>query len=97
MTKMAIKSDDGYECPSPVIYLNDDQVEALGIKGLPAPGTTYTLTVQAVATQVTASVEEPDEKDEEGSEPDVALALTLTDIEVSNQQGPDAAQVLYGA
>ena len=78
----------------PTIYLNDDQVEALGIKGMPAPGTVMMLTARVVVTRVTAEAEEPDEA--EGSAPDISLSLKITDMEVTKQNSSqDIADALY--
>ncbi|CAB4124977.1 hypothetical protein UFOVP61_52 [uncultured Caudovirales phage] len=98
MAIMNIKGDDAampadYDC-CPVIYLSDDQVEALGITSPPAPGKVYNLQVVAVATSVTASMEGADEKAEEGSAPDVRLTLKLTDITVTDS-GKSIADTLY--
>ena len=105
MANMNIKSDDDptpgglaadYDA-SPTIYLNDDQVEALGLKN-PVAGTVYNLKVVAKATRVTTSQEEPDEVAAEGNAPDVSLTLMLTDIEVvSGDSGKSIADSLYGA
>jgi len=98
MTSMKIASDEtapanpGPYCPR--IYLCDDQVEALGIKSPPLPGTVYHLKVVAEAVSVTATKEEADEKAKEGNAPDVSLTLELTDIEIVDS-GKTAAQVLY--
>ena len=100
MTAMNIKGDDAvmpsadYDA-SPTIYLSCDQCEALGIKGMPAPGTTYNLKVVAVAVSVTATAEEANEKAEEGSAPDVSLTLRLTDITITDS-GKSIAASLYG-
>jgi len=100
MISMNIKSDDGpvseYDA-SPCIYLNDDQVEALGIKGMPAPGTVFKLVCRAVVKQVSATAEEADETATEGNAPDVSLTLCITDMEAS--QGKDSGELataLYG-
>lgn len=99
MTAMNIKSDDScmpsgdYDC-SPTIWLTDDQCEALGITSPPPPGKTYKLAVTAVATSVTASMEEADEKATEGNKPDVCLTLKLTDIEIVDS-GKSIADTLY--
>ena len=101
MADMNIKSDDTamamseYNC-CPTIYLNDDQCEALGITTAPAPGTVYMLKVRAVATRVTAEVEEADEVKTEGSKPDISLSLQLSDIEIMQGGGQDTAAMLYG-
>lgn len=100
MADMNINEDapDGYNM-CPCIYLNDDQVEALGIKEPPAPGTQYVLRVVAVATRVTATAEEPEEQATEGSAPDVSLELRLTDIEIQSNttvRRGQAAALLYG-
>lgn len=79
----------------PCIYLNDDQVEALGITTPPPPGKVFQLQVVAVATSVTASMEEADEKATEGSAPDVRLTLKLTDITIVDS-GKSIAASLYG-
>lgn len=81
---------------SPTIYLSDDQCEALGITDAPQPGTVYMLKVRAVATRVTAEIEESDEAETEGSKPDVCLTLQLTDIEITSGGGKPAASLLYG-
>ena len=99
MAKMNTKSDDmvapsdDYDS-SPCIYLSDDQVEALGIKTPPAPGKVYQLQVVAVATSVTATMEEADEAAEEGNAPDVRLTLKLTDITIMDS-GKSIADTLY--
>ena len=84
----------GYDC-CPCLYLNDDQVEALGIKGMPPPGTVFTLQCRAVVERVSAEAEEADEKATEGSAPDVSLSLKITDMAAS-RSGGDAASMLYG-
>lgn len=100
MANMNIQSDEyavaGSADMSPEIYLTDDQVEALGITTPPAPGTVYMLRVRAVATRVTAELEEADEVAEEGNKPDVSLCLRLTDIDIEHG-GRSAADVLYGS
>lgn len=102
MANMNIKSEGGDCCPSgeydnsPTIYLTDDQCEALGITSAPAPGTVYMLRVRAVATRVSAELEEADEAKAEGNAPDISLTLKLTDIEISQGGGKDAASMLYG-
>ena len=83
-----------YDC-CPCIYLNDDQVEALGIKGMPPPGTVFMLQCKAVVESVTARAEAADEKATEGSAPDVSLSLKITDMAAS-RSGGDAASMLYG-
>lgn len=79
----------------PCIYLNDDQVEALGITTPPPPGKTYQLRVVAVVKSVTAEAEEAAEKPTEGNAPDVYLTLKLTDIEIVDS-GKSIAASLYG-
>lgn len=81
--------------PSPVIYLNDDQVEALGIKGIPAPGQVFTLQCRAVATSVRAEAEEAEEAKTEGNTPDVYLTLKITDMEATRSESAPNT-VLYG-
>lgn len=97
MANMNIKGDEPqmpeYD-PSPTIYLNDDQVEALGISGIPQPGTTLALTVKAVVLSVTASQEESDETAKEGTAPDVRLTLRCADITVADS-GKSIADTLY--
>ena len=101
MQMVSLKTaDDGDEMPGmadccPCIYLNDDQVEALGIKSPPLPGKVYHLKVIAVAQSVTATAEEADEAAKEGNGPDVMLTLKLTDIEIVDS-GKSTASVLYG-
>lgn len=86
--------EDGYD-RSPVIYLNDDQCEALGIKAPPAPGAVLELYVKATVKSVTASQEEADEKATEGNSPDVYLTLCAGDIELIDS-GKSIADSLYG-
>jgi hypothetical protein len=100
MANMNIKSDDAGEDSEmdccPCIYLNDDQVEALGLKN-PVAGTVYNLKVTATATRVSTTQEEPDETKAEGNAPDVSLTLKLTDIEVvGGDTGKSIAATLYG-
>jgi hypothetical protein len=98
MISMNTKPDGGmaeYDC-CPCIYLNDDQVEALGIKGMPAPGTVMMLTAKVVVTKVTAEAGEPDETAAEGGAPDISLSLKITDMEVTKQNSSqDIADALY--
>jgi hypothetical protein len=103
MINMNIASDD-YTCSpskydaSPCIYLNDDQVEALGIKGMSTPGTVIMLMCKALVTSTTATAEEADEVGEEGKAPDVSLSLRITDMEVTRtgSSTKDTAKALYG-
>ena len=95
MTPLNIKSDDGvypedYDA-SPCIYLSDDQVEALGIKGMPAPGTVFMLRCRAVVQRVTAEAEEAEEVAAGGNAPDVSLELRITDMEATTATSRDAA------
>jgi hypothetical protein len=103
MASMNIKSDDGSDTlvaasgdydRSPTIYLNDDQVEALGIKN-PVAGTLYVLKVIAKASSVTTRQEESSEVASEGNKTDVTLTLTLTDITVESG-GKSMAERMYG-
>ena len=103
MVNMNIKSDGDACCApsgdynnSPTIYLTDAQCEALGITTAPAPGTVYVLKVRAVATRVTAEVEETGETKSEGEGPDISLTLQLTDMEIVTGGGKDTASLLYG-
>jgi hypothetical protein len=97
---MKTPEDDGMEEMSsdccPCIYLNDDQVEALGIKGVPVPGTTMRLVCNAVITVVRAEAEEAEEGKTEGSTPDVYLTLKITEMEASQStSSADMASALY--
>lgn len=101
LVPMNIKSDNGGCMPcgssdsSPCIYLTDDQVEALGIKGIPNPGAVFMLQAKAVVDSVTASAEDPTEG--EGTAPDVRLSLRLTDMAVSGTRtADDLAKKFYG-
>lgn len=100
LVSMNVK-EDGSEAmaeydPSPCIYLNDDQVEALGIKGMPAPGAVMMMTARVVVTRVTAEGEEAEETATEGNKPDVSLSLKITDMEVTKQNSSDdIANALY--
>lgn len=100
LVSMDVKGDGddvapaGYDaCPG--IYLNDDQVEALGIKGMPAPGTVFTLQCRAVVTRVSAEGEEADEVAAEGNAPDVSLSLKITDMAATRSEAAPGS-VLYG-
>lgn len=97
--KTETEADDavptGYD-ERPCLYLTDDQVEALGIKGIPAPGTVFTLQARCVVERVTAEAEEADEAKTEGSTPDVSLSLRITDMGLEGSR-PAAATMLYGA
>lgn len=92
--------EDGPEVEAPdccpTIWLNDDQVEALGIKGIPKPGTTMRLVCNAVITAVRAEAEEAEEAMTEGKGPDVYLTLKITEMEASHPSSDaDIASVLY--
>lgn len=98
MVSMTIKPEADDVVPMdydsrPKLYLSDDQVEALGITGVPLPGTVFTLQCRAVVERVTAEGEEPGEG--EGSKPDVSLCLCITDMGAA-QAGKTAASMLYG-
>jgi len=82
----------------PRLYLNDDLVEQLGLKGIPAPGTVFVLQAKAVAVSVTASAEEADEVATEGNTPDVSICLVLAELGVEPTSTSDAerAGMLYG-
>ena len=82
----------------PRLYLCDDIVEKLGLKGIPAPGTVFTLQARVVAERVEAHAEEAEEVATEGNTPDVSLSLILTDISLSPATASDAqrATMLYG-
>ena len=80
----------------PCIYLNDDQVEALGIKGIPVPGTTMRLVCNAVIVSVRAEAEEADEAKTEGNAPDVYLTLKITEMDATQpSSSADIAGALY--
>ena len=81
----------------PRIYLDDDIIEKLGIKGIPEPGTVFAMQARVVAERVTASAEEPDEVAAESSSPDVSLCLILTDVGLQPVTVSDAerARALY--
>ncbi len=91
MTPMNIKPEANevaeYDA-CPCIYLSDDQVEALGIKGMPMPGSVFMLTCRAVVKYVSAEAEEPDEVAAEGNKPDVSLTLQITDMEANAVSTP---------
>jgi len=76
----------------PRIYLDDDLVEKLGLKGIPAPGTVFAMKALAVAERVTAEAEE-------GGEPDVSLCLILTEVGLTPTKVSDSerAKSLYGS
>lgn len=80
---------------SPCIYLSSDQCEALGITGMPAPGTVFQLEARAMVTSMTASAEDPSEG--EGDAPDISVSLKLVALGVAPDGGASAAQVLYGS
>lgn len=104
MQMVSMKTDEDsevapatYDC-CPCIYLNDDQVEALGIKGMPLPGTVFMIQARAVVTSVSAHAEEADEVATEGTEPDVSLSLKITDMGLTPAKTSDTerATLLYG-
>lgn len=76
------------------ISLDDDQCEALGIKGTIKPGTQVGLQALAVVTRVTEEIEEPGEG--ESTPTDIYLTLQITDLGLSAGQGGNAATTLYG-
>lgn len=78
----------------PMIYLNDDQVEALGITAPPTPGQVIELRVKATVTRVTTEQVEADEASE-GNAPEVYLTLRCGDIELVDS-GKSIASSLYG-
>lgn len=95
MVKMNVQGDDmcspcEYD-PSPCVYLNSEQVEALGIKGMPAPGTVFVMQAHAVVSSMTASGKEADGDDDT----DVTLSLKLVEMAIA-PTGGDKASVLYG-
>lgn len=103
MVNMDIKDDDA-EQPSvdydrsPCLYLSDDQVEALGITAMPAPGTSMAMHARVVVRSVTASAEEPDEVAAEGNKPDISLVLCVVEMELTPPAATGStASRLYGA
>lgn len=103
MVSMKGEQGESYEAPAmpdccPCIYLNDDQVEALGIKGMPAPGTVFMVQARAVVTSVTARAEEAEETATEGTKPDVSLSLKLVEMGATPASVSDTerATMLYG-
>lgn len=101
MQMVSMKVDDDglarapdYDC-CPCIYLNAEQVEALGIKGMPEPGTVFLVQAHAVVTSMTASAEQDDEEKAEGKSTDVSLSLKLVEM-AAQPAGADRASVLYG-
>lgn len=82
-----------YDC-CPCVYLNDDQVEALGIKGMPAPGTVFTIQARGIVASVSAHAEEADER----GKPEVSLSLKITDMGLTPAAASDEqrATMLYG-
>ena len=103
MNLVSTKTDsEAQESPAqydgrPRIYLDDDIVEKLGLKGIPEPGTVFALQGRVVAERVTASAEEADEVAAEGATPDVSLCLILTDVGLQPVTVSDAerARALY--
>lgn len=94
MTSLNVKPDDVESAteydPCPCIYLNEDQVEALGITTPPAAGTRVKLTCMAVFQSVTQRA-----MDEDGDK-DISLALKITDMEVGSTS-TGKASTLYGS
>ena len=84
--------------PRPRIYLDDDVVEKLGLKGIPAPGTVFTMQARVVAERVEARAEEAEEVATEGTAPDVSMCLILTDVGLQPEKAGDGerAKALYG-
>lgn len=100
MVSMNVDDDDavrpqGYDC-CPRIYLNAEQVEALGIQGMPEPGTVFLVQAHAVVTSMTATAEQDNEEKAEGKGTDVSLSLKLVEM-AAQPAGGDKASVLYGS
>lgn len=76
------------------ISLDDDQCEALGIKGTIKPGTQVGIQALATVTRATEEIEEPTEG--EDAPTDIYLTLQITDLGLSAGQGGSAATTLYG-
>lgn len=76
------------------IYLNEDQVEALGLKdNAPKAGSSVALRAMAV---IVSKTEDAD-LDEDGDGVDVSLRIQITDLEVLPQgSAPITGSMLYG-
>jgi hypothetical protein len=82
MVSMNVQDDEAvrpadYD-PCPCIYLNEDQVEALGITTPPEAGTRVKLTCMAVFQSVTQNA-----MGEDGDK-DISLSLKITDMEIGS-------------
>ena len=82
----------------PCVYLNEDQVEALGLKETP-PAAGSVISIQAIG-KVTTLTQDSD-SDEDGDGIDVRFNFVITEMSIvpseTNSSGADAATVLYGA
>jgi hypothetical protein len=95
MVSMNVKPDystcgPGEYNESSRLYLTAEQVEALGIKSTPAPGTVFSLQCKATTKEVTARAE--DEKDEG---PKISLTLCIDEM-AATPATTDHASMLYG-
>jgi hypothetical protein len=96
MVSMKVVEHDTACMPSydacPTIYLNEAQVKALGIAGMPEPGTAMTMEARVIVQRMEASA-----TGEQGAAPQVCLSLKIEDMglapHVSEQ---DQASMLYG-
>lgn len=98
-TKTEEKHADSVEYDGrPRLHLDDDMIEKLGIKGIPAPGTVFMLQAKAIAERVTAHAEEAEEVAVEGNKPDVSICLILAEIglQPASTSSAEQASMLYG-
>lgn len=101
MNLINMKSDEGTECCAPEsnpygyglrIHLNDDQVEALGIKTPPTAGTV----VQVVALATVVTVEQRTEVDGDDKGPDISLCLQITDMALEQPKASLESRIYKG-
>ena len=83
----------------PMLYLSEEQCEALGVSGSIDAGTVIGMTIRAVVTRSTTSIDDPSEG--ETDDKDVSLCLSITDAEITAPpkatSSADAAKTLYGS
>lgn len=102
LISMKVDEKESYAAPADnpygyglCIYLNEDQVEALGLSGNPPrPGTS--VGIRAIAQVV--SVTQDADLDQDGDGVDTSLRLQITDLEVQPTGAMSSdASLLYGS
>jgi hypothetical protein len=95
-----VESDGGAPVPyninnCPVLYLSEEQCEALGISPDTKAGTEIGIQAIAVVTRATQSIDEGEPGEQDG-EIDIAVTLEIRHMSVGGAKSPaDAAKTLY--